>query len=185
MTLKMTKPTGTRLQPLRCLNCRLNLPAEIDEIAWVCPQCGQAQMLQNGQQLVETTINYHAKTVKDSPGHPFWIVEGSIHMERYTFWGINNIEDAATFWKKPRKFYIAAFDLPIENIIQWGKYYLQKPLRLRPGIRSDFLPITLALEDVQAVADIIVVGIEASRPDKLKEINFTLSLSNPELWILP
>jgi hypothetical protein len=106
-------------------------------------------------------------------------------MERYIFWGINNIDDAVEFWKKPRKFFVAAFDLPIKNIIQWGKYYLQNPMRLRSGIRSDFLPITLALEDVQAVADILVVGIEASRPDKHKEINFTLSLSNPELWILP
>ncbi len=180
-----TPNTHVRLEPLRCIHCQTDIPAEIEEVVWVCQTCGQAQRLANDQKIIPQEIHYHANILKESPGHPFWIAEGKIHMERYTFWGLNNIDDAMTFWQLPRKFFVAAFELPIEQVIQWGKYYLQNPLPLKPGISSDFLPITLSIQDVQAIADIIVVGIEASRPDKLKEINFTLALSEPELWILP
>jgi hypothetical protein len=185
--MKAPNPDGTqvRLQPLRCIHCQTDIPAEMEEVVWVCQQCGQAQMLEEGQKLVAQEIHFHANVLKDTPGHPFWVAEGRIHMERYTFWGLNNIDDAMTFWKKPRTFFVAAFDLPLENVIQWGKYYLQQPIQMKPGIPVDFLPIILEKKDVQAIADIIAVGIEASRPDKLKEIHFTLSMSEPELWILP
>ncbi len=185
MTPFTSSQSQISLQPLRCIQCQNDIPAEIDEVVWVCQQCGQAQMLENGQKLIPQEIHYHANVRNDTPGHPFWVAEGRIHMERYTFWGINNIDEAINFWKKPRQFFIAGFELPIENVIQWGKYYLQNPIDLKPGLPANFLPITLEVNDVQAIADIIVVGIEASRPDKLKEINFTLTLSLPELWILP
>ena len=45
-------------------------------------------------------------------------------------------------------------------------------------------PITLPLADVKSLAEFIVVGIEAERSDKVKEVNFTLELKEPELWVL-
>jgi hypothetical protein len=41
------------------------------------------------------------------------------------------------------------------------------------------------LEDVSAAAEFIVMAIEAGRKDKLKELDFSLKLSTPVLWILP
>jgi hypothetical protein len=35
------------------------------------------------------------------------------------------------------------------------------------------------------MVEFIIIGIEANRRDKIKEIQFNLNLSAPELWILP
>lgn len=41
------------------------------------------------------------------------------------------------------------------------------------------------MEDIQPVAEFVVMAIEAGRKDMLKNLRFTLKLSLPSLWILP
>jgi hypothetical protein len=40
-------------------------------------------------------------------------------------------------------------------------------------------------EDIKALTEFIVVGIEAERRDDVKEISFSLQLETPTLWVLP
>jgi hypothetical protein len=56
---------------------------------------------------------------------------------------------------------------------------------LQPGTAARFEPVTLALEDVKPLAEFIIMALEAGRKDKLRDIQFSLEMSPPVLWILP
>ena len=59
-----------------------------------------------------------------------------------------------------------------------------KPAELKPGLAADFLPVIMHQEDIRAYAEFIIMGIEAQRKDKVKEVAFILQLEQPVLWIL-
>jgi hypothetical protein len=121
----------------------------------------------------------------DAQGKPFWVVEGQAALlQRQTYSG-NQDREAQQFWIRPRSFFIPAFTCTLEIRLSLGIDYLVRPPDLQPGPPARFEPVTLYAEDVPAAAEFILVAIEASRKDKLKELDFTLKLSNPCLWILP
>ena len=45
--------------------------------------------------------------------------------------------------------------------------------------------VIMHLEDVTAATEFVIMAIEAGRKDKLKELDISLKLSTPVLWILP
>jgi hypothetical protein len=49
----------------------------------------------------------------------------------------------------------------------------------------DFVPVTVAGDDVGVWAEFLVMALEAARKDKVKKIDFNLKLGEPQLWILP
>lgn len=171
------------LVPLVCLQCGTRIPAEPDEVAWVCGQCGQGMLLDETQGLIELKINYSASVPGGARGKPFWVTEGRITLNRDTFAG-NQSRDAQQFWSVPRQFFIPAFACPLETLVQLGTAYLVKPPDCREGPPVPFEPVVLPAEDVRQALEFIVVGIEAGRKDKMREIQFSLDLSPPELWIL-
>ncbi len=67
---------------------------------------------------------------------------------------------------------------------QTARCLLQPPV-LKPGSPAKFEPVTLSMEDIQQVAEFVVMAMEAGRKDMLKNIRFTLKLTLPTLWILP
>jgi hypothetical protein len=48
-----------------------------------------------------------------------------------------------------------------------------------------FEPVILPVADVPALADFIVMAVEAGRKDSLKKVQVSVSLGTPALWILP
>jgi len=58
-------------------------------------------------------------------------------------------------------------------------------LPLKAGPAGTLKDCTLRLEEAPAVAEFIVLTIEAEQRDKLRQIDFMLSLGNGELWRLP
>jgi hypothetical protein len=177
------------LVPLLCPNCRAALPAEPDEIAWRCAQCGQ------GWQLTETdpayefglaplTINFDARLDPRVHGRPFWLAEGRVAVQREKYSGDQD-RQAQDFWAVPRRFCVPAFTCPLETLISLGMELLQDPPALQPGPPALFTSVTLPRADVRDMAEFIVVGVEAGRRDQLKQVNVSLQLSEPELWILP
>jgi hypothetical protein len=62
---------------------------------------------------------------------------------------------------------------------------LLTPPALQPGSAARFQPVTLSPGDIQALAEFIVVAIEAERSDMLKQIVVSVKMSEPVLWILP
>jgi hypothetical protein len=94
-------------------------------------------------------------------------------------------EDARRFWGQPRRFFVPAFAGDLDDLLAAGTALLRRPPTLQAGEPADFVSVTKPPEDVEALAEFIVVAIEAERRDKVKRIDFALELGEPALWILP
>ena len=173
------------LVPLVCTRCQTPVPAQTDEVAWVCSQCGQGLLLSEEKGTIPLAVNFSAGIPPGKPGHPFWVVTGQVSLQRRIFGGGDQTQDAQQFWQSPRRFFVPAFTIQLDPLIETGTRLLQQPPALQPGSPAAFLPVTLHPEDVKPMVEFIIIGIEASRRDKIKEIQFNLNLSAPELWILP
>jgi hypothetical protein len=172
------------LIPLTCLRCATRLPAQPDEVAWVCPQCGQAQQLDEQKGLAALDVQFAAGIAPGQRGKPFWVADGQVTLQRQTYSG-NQDAEASKFWGAARRFFIPAFNLDLEQTLTIGRQLLLQPPALTSGPATAFEPVTLVPEDVPALAEFIVMALEADRKDKLKELRISLKLSAPDLWILP
>lgn len=171
------------LIPLVCLKCSLPVPAGPDEVAWVCSQCGQGMFLDDEKGLLPLEVCYSAAIPPNTPGKPYWFAQGKVSLQRQTYQG-NQDGEAQSFWSQPRSFFVPAYASSLEDLLAEGTRLLRQPPPLNPGSPAHFAPVILHVDDVQATADFIVMAIEADRQDKLKEVDFSLELSPPALWIL-
>lgn len=172
------------LVPLNCLRCGTPLPAEIDEVAWACEQCEQGQQLEDaGLRLLE--IHYAQGIAAPQKGHPFWVCEGRVTLQRDTYGSGNSHKESQQFWSQPRKFVIPAFPYPVQKFAIDGLHWLQNPPLMQPGPVARFEPVTVPVGDVRVWAEFLVVALEARRKDKIKKVAFDLVLSEPQLWIFP
>lgn len=174
------------LVPLVCLQCSTPIPADVDEVAWACGQCGQGMALDEEKGLVAQEIRFSSALPAAARGKPYWVAEGRVRLKRATYGSSGSSgKDAELFWSTPRQFFVPAFASTLENLLGQAKALLLKPPALESGPVAPFEPVTLGVFDIQAAAEFIVVAIEAERADKLREVNFSLELSPPVLWILP
>ena len=174
-----------QLIPLVCIKCQTPVPAQPDEVAWVCGQCGQGLLLDVSQGLAPLEVNYAAGIAPNTPGKPFWVTEGRVAFaSRQTYSG-NEDREAHNFWGQPRRFYVPAFTSTLEDLLEVGSKLIVRPPSLQAGSPVRFDPVTLAPEDVNPLAEFIVMALEAGRKDKLREIQFSVELSSPVLWIMP
>lgn len=174
------------LIPLVCPTCSTPIPAEANEVAWVCVQCGQGLSLDEAKGLVPLEVHCATGIAPNTLGKPFWVAEGQVSMRRDTYGsGGKDARAAQEFWSQPRRFFIPAFSAPLETLLGLGMQLLRQPPNLQPGPDVRFEPVTLYIEDVKSAAEFIVVALEAERRDKVKQVEFTLQLSDPVLWVLP
>jgi len=174
------------LVPLRCLRCETPVPAQVDEVAWVCKQCGQGLLLDEAQGLAALEVRYVAGVAPDTKGRPYWVVDGQVSLERDTYgtWGKKNRE-ADRFWGEPKRFFVPAFSSPLDTLLELGTNLLIHPPDLKEDTSVPFESVTLAPGDLPAIVEFIVLAIEAERKDKLKTIQVSLKLETPVLWVLP
>lgn len=177
--------TPVELVPLNCIRCGTSIPAEVDEVAWVCRQCEKGQQLSD-EGLVPLQINYSLSVKPTEKGRPFWVCEGRVTLARNTYGSTGkNSDDALQFWEQPRMFIIPAFSYTLGEFSRVGVKWLQTPPAMEPGLIVDFEPVTVAAEDVSAWAEFLVIALEAERKDKMRKLEFELNLGEPQLWILP
>lgn len=180
----MDKPV--ELIPLVCPQCSTPLPAESDEVAWVCSQCGRGWSLEEERGLAPLQVEYAAGIPANAVGKPYWMAEGQVSLQRLAYGsGQQQSQEAQEFWRLPRLFFIPAYTCSLEELLERGTRLLLQPPALQPGPPARFEPVTLAQEDLRATAEFIVMAIEAARKDKLKQVDFNLRLSSPALWVLP
>lgn len=172
------------LVPLVCPQCATPIPAEPDEVAWVCSQCGKGLALDESQGLQPLQVHFAAGLPADAPGKPYWVVEGQVSLQRETYHGASSRE-AQEFWSQPRRFFIPAFTCSLEELLAQSIRWLAQPPKLEEGPAGSFAPATLASEDVRPLAEFVVMAVEAGRRDKLKSAQISLQLSTPELWVFP
>ncbi|MBP7694344.1 MAG: hypothetical protein KA764_20645 [Anaerolineales bacterium] len=174
------------LAPLLCPNCRTALPAHADESLWRCAECGQGWQLAEAEPsgLAPLAIQFDARLDPRVHGRPFWVAEGRVTVSREMYSG-NQTRAAQEFWAAPRRFCVPAFTCPLETLVELGMELITRPPDLRAGPPAPFTAVTLPRADVRDMAEFIVVGLEAGRRDQLKRVEVSLTLGEPELWILP
>jgi hypothetical protein len=162
------------------------VPAESDEVAWICSQCGQGLALDEDQGLVPLEVQTSADLPPNTTGRPFWVARGQVDLQARETYGSGGKarSEADRFWSEGRLFFIPAFACPLEERLSLSIRLLTQPPELRPGPPARFIPAILPASDVQAAAEFTIMAIEAGRSDKLKEVHFTLQLEPPALWIL-
>jgi hypothetical protein len=134
--------------------------------------------------LMSMPVFYQAGIPANQIGKPFWVAEGQVRLDRTTYSG-NSDKEAERFWNQPRRFFVPAYFLPLENLLEIGANLVRRPPKLESGPVARFIPPVLSRFDVPAVAEFIVMAVEADRKDKLKEVRLSLQLAEPALWILP
>jgi len=172
------------LVPLVCLQCNTRLPAQPGEYAWVCTNCQQAMTLDEKVGLEKLWLYCQAGIPPGQAGKPFWVATGRVRVDRQTYSG-NQDAEAQRFWSSERTFFVPAYTLPLENLLEVGVRLLRTPPALQGGPATRFEPVTLPRRDVRAVAEFIVVAVEADRKDKLQEVQLSVEMEEPALWILP
>jgi hypothetical protein len=178
----MTMPVT--LIPLKCVRCETPVPAQPDEVAWVCAQCGQGLLLDEERGLVPLEVHFAASAI-EGRGNPFWVTNGTVTLQRETYDAFGKkTKKSRRLWNQPRRFFVPAFTCPLDMLISLGTGLLLRPPELQPGSPCPFAPVTLLPQDVAALVDFIVMAIEAERTDKVKSVHFSTRLDSPSLWIL-
>jgi hypothetical protein len=178
-------PASVALIPMLCIRCQQMIPAQPDEVVWVCQNCGQGMVLSNEHGLLAQAIHYAPGIPANTPGKPVWVASGQVAIQRDTYQG-NDARDMEQFWSQPRWFFIPAYALNLDQLAEAGVGMLRSPLALQEApAPAPFLAVTVPPEDVRPLAEYILLAIEAERRDKLRSLSFTLQLSQPELWIFP
>lgn len=172
------------LIPLVCFKCETPVPANPDEVAWVCDRCGQGMLLDEQKGLIPLDVQYSADIPPGRRGRPFWVAEGVADTARKVYGVSNQSREAEQTWMTPRRFFIPAFNCPLNVLTELAPAMLLHPPELKPGPVVPFEAVTLHPQDVSAVAETIILTIEAGRRDNLKEFSIRLELSPPVLWVL-
>ncbi len=178
-------PAGIDLIPLQCVRCQNPITAQPDEVFWVCGTCGQAQMLSDERGLLPEIIHYAAGLPQNTQGKPVWVVTGTAVLSRKTYRG-DDSRDMQQFWAQPRRFFIPAYTLPLDQLVDSCVRMLRQPPALpETTSAAPFYPVTVHAEDLQALVEYTVLALEAGRGDMLQELAFQVQLGTPEMWVVP
>ncbi len=174
------------LVPLRCIRCETPVPAERDEIAWVCRQCGQGLLLDERKGLQNLEIHYAAGLSPGKKGKPYWVAKGHVNLEREAHWERSDKHQRAAdqFWGARRQFIIPAFNTSLDELLELSSYMFSNPPDLIDGPAAPFEPISLSPQDVAPLVEYSILALEAGRKDDLKSIGVSIELEAPILWVL-
>lgn len=181
----MTSAEPVRLVPLVCVQCRAPVPASIDEVAWVCQLCGQGLLIDDRQGARALDVFFSAHLKHNQNGRPFWLCSGQVAIQRRETYRGDESRTARQFWAAPRPFYIPAWAASLDEVVSTGVYLLKNPPDPQPGSAAPFQPVVTPPVDLQALAEFMILSIEAERRDALKQVDFTVALQAPQLWVLP
>jgi hypothetical protein len=175
------------LVPLRCIRCDTPVPAEGEEIAWVCKQCGQGLLLDEREGLQNLEIHYSAGISPGVKGKPYWVAKGRVNMvrEAHREWTGTQQGAADRFWGPARQFIIPAFNTSLDELLEFASFLFYNPPDLVAGPAAPFEPVSLFPHDVAPLVEYIILAVEAGREDDIKSIGVTVELDAPILWVLP
>jgi predicted RNA-binding Zn-ribbon protein involved in translation (DUF1610 family) len=170
---------------LQCGQCGTPLPAEEDEVAWLCPTCGQGWQL-GADQLRPLTVCWQGVRPGTAVARwlPFWVFHGKVNFQqREAFSGRSGPDD---LWRDTCRFFVPAYPCDLGQIERLGGELTRRQVPLAAGEPAGALrACTLLPDDARRAVDFIVLTIEADRRDKLRTVLFSLDLGAPELWMLP
>lgn len=170
---------------LKCPQCSTPVPAEEDEIAWVCATCA------NGWQLTDTglapqTVRWMAAPANAKPEswRPLWVFAAQVTFTQRQNW--QRAAEPEALWQRPVRFYVPAYACPLEQLEKLGAELTRHQTILPTGPALGAIRgVSLLPADAAAAAEFIVLTIEAERKDKLKQVNFTINSGPADLWMVP
>lgn len=181
----MSAPSPSiQLIPIQCMRCQTPIQCQADEIAWVCPQCGQGLLLTDQQALETLDVHYAAGIPPNTKGRPFWVVQASVSLQRTIYGGGDRSEESRQYWQQPRTFYVPAFACTLDELVDMGMRMLLQPPQLQAGATAAFTPAVTPQRDVRPLIEFIVMGVEAGRRDNLREVQISVQLGDPSFWII-
>jgi hypothetical protein len=175
---------GVELVPLQCVRCSTPVRATPDEVAWVCANCGQGLLLDGESGLRALEVKYAA--VAQQAGliwRPFWVTEGRVTFQARETYGHDRGPDE--IWGAPQMFVLPAFECSLEEAGAWGVAFLRQPPRLVEGPAGLLEGVTVDPQAARALAEFVVLTVEAERRDQLRKVAFDLDLVPPVLWAMP
>ena len=174
--------TSVELVLLKCPQCSTPVPAEEDEVAWVCQTCGLGLQLTAGG-LAPLSVRWSARRVPKAQWLPFWVLTGTARFTVRESYGGQAKQNP--LWEAPRRFYVPAYPAGLHEIEVLGSELTRAQVPLEPGPPAGPLQhCTLLPEDARGAAEFIVMTIEADRKDTVRNMSFTLDVGGAELWLL-
>jgi hypothetical protein len=168
---------------LECVRCGTPVPAEPEEVAWICETCGQGLLLDEQAGLRSITVHFGpAGTDPGVKRMPFWIAAGHVRVTRRESFGKDSAPDRR--WEHPVQFVLPAFATSVERAVAWGRHFLLNSPDLGAGEAAPLQGVTVLPEEIDSLARFVVLTIEAEGKDKLEAIDFSLDLEPAELWVL-
>src|SRR5512135_1929135 len=117
---------------LKCSRCGALVPAQEDEMAWVCAQCGQGlQLALDG--LAPLTVQWAAGRagVTSLRWAPFWVFVGTVTFSsRESYSGSRPPEK---LWGPPVRFFVPAFAATLRQMQELGADLTRRQIKLAAG----------------------------------------------------
>jgi len=175
--------------PLLCVRCQFPIQAQVDEVAWICQQCGQGLGLDetpSGKTAALPLDFFFSSSIpQGQTGRPFWVCNGRVTItQRMTYKG-NESNASQAFWSSPHLFFFPAYAASLDDVVRLGVDLLKNPVSMDPGPIMPFSPVVTPPTDLGSLAEFMVMTIEAGRKDAMKRLEFSIDLAAPELWVLP
>jgi hypothetical protein len=175
--------SGATLIALECVRCQTPVPAEPDEVAWVCRTCGQGLLLDEARGLTPVTVHAATGPAQGASWRPFWVVSARVRFQRRESYGRDSAPEAR--WSQPVQFVLPAFTCGVEQAVAIGVKFLRQPPHLEEGAAQPLQGATVLPQQLAALARFVVLTVEAERGDKLEAVEFTVDLDSPDVWCLP
>ncbi len=176
---------GVELVLLKCTRCGTPVPAEDDEVAWLCATCGQGLGLTaDGLAPIDLHWALARPGARVAQWLAFWVFEGTVTFGQRENYGGRSQPD--NLWHEPRRFYVPAYNCTLQHLEALGADLTRKQVVLSAGQPAGAVRgCTLLPDDARPAVEFVVLTIEADRKDKLRAIAFALQLSPAQLWLLP
>jgi hypothetical protein len=121
---------------------------------------------------------------------PLWVFNGRVNITSRQTQGNNKQakQDAEQLWGYPRRLYVPAWELPTEAACQLGGELVQRQPAFQhttPPAKTALVEAVITPEDALKLLEFVVFNVEAARKDWLKELQFTIEATAPQLWAIP
>jgi hypothetical protein len=180
------------LLPLRCPGCGSSLQGESGGIFLYCPGCGGGYELSAQDALEPVPVSFAAYAAGSQTFHPFWVFGAALtlaarearrSLTQY-FTGSSGLtrlfEERGTL-----DFYCPGFASDLDAERSWGLHLTREQPRLSPvGRQPRIEGLTLTQADARAVADHLFLASEIEQPDLVRELDYTLQLTNPRVVVI-
>lgn len=180
-----------KLLALRCPTCaQLLTPQSPEVVVLRCGNCGTAvSVSDSGLDDINIQFAKPASEMVDA-WVPLWVFNGRVHIHSRQTQGSNRQaqQDVQQLWGYPRRLYVPAWNLPTEAACQLGGELVQHQPAFQhatPPAKVSLVEAVVTPADALKLLEFVVFNVEAARKDWLKDLQFTIEATAPQLWAIP